>query len=106
MNKSEMQTEALRRVHESDSVSNYDAIFAGFADKGISEEDIKPRENVFTYAAWQKLGRQVRKGEHGVKIVTWVPMRKKEPDADGNYGTFKRQKIAHVFHATQTDAIN
>ena len=105
MNKSEMQTEALRRVHQSDSVSNYDAIYEGFEAMGIDADDIEPRVNVFTYAAWQKLGRQVRKNEHGVKIITWIPMRKKEPDADGNYGTFKRQKLVSVFHASQTDLI-
>jgi hypothetical protein len=65
--KKEMQNEALTRASSRQSLSNWPAIFAGFMAKGIPETDIKPRENVFTYHAWQALGRQVRRGEHGVK---------------------------------------
>ena len=105
MNKQEMQTEALRRVHQSDSVSNYDAIYDGFEAMGIDADDIEPRVNVFAYNAWQAKGRQVRRGEHGVKVTTWITMKNREPDADGNHGSFKRQKTATVFHASQTDLI-
>jgi antirestriction protein ArdC len=58
------------------------AIFQGFAAKGIPEAEIKPRENVFTYQAWRALGRQVRRGEHSVKVVTFIDSKSKEIDQD------------------------
>ena len=70
MTQQEIQQEALARAVQSPSMANYPAIFAGFTAKGIAEADIKPRENVFSFHAWKALGRQVRKGEHGVRIAT------------------------------------
>jgi hypothetical protein len=70
----EMQQEALSRAIGGEALTNWPAIFAGFTAKGIPESDIRPRENVLTYHAWRALGRQVRRGEHGVKVVTFVPM--------------------------------
>ena len=43
-----------------------------FTERGWAPEDVKPRENVFTYKAWQALGRQVRKGEKGVKVCVYI----------------------------------
>ena len=43
--------EALSRAVSGQSLSNFRAIFAGFAAKGIPESEIKPRENVFTFDA-------------------------------------------------------
>ena len=83
--------------------------------KGIPEADIRPRENVFTYHAWRALGRQVRRGEHGVKVVTFVSTKGKE-DKDGatndidntdkpKRGASRRPWTATVFHVSQTDPI-
>src|SRR5690348_9519963 len=47
--------EALTRAISGHSLSNFPAIFAGFAAKGIPEAEITPRENVFTFDAWKKL---------------------------------------------------
>jgi antirestriction protein ArdC len=79
---------------------NYGNIFAGFAEKGIA--DIRPRENVFTYAAWQALGRQVKKGEHGVQCVTWVPMTKRDDNGEA-HPIGRRPRSTTVFHVSQTD---
>jgi len=76
------------------------AILQGFADKGIPASDIIPRENVFTYNAWLALNRQVRKGEHGVKVVTWIPAKNK--DSESSYMLCRRST---VFHVSQTDPI-
>src|SRR5438034_1646965 len=78
----EIQREALSRAATGQSLANWPAILAGFAAKGIPESDIRPRENVFTYHAWRALGRQVRRGEHGIKVVTFVTTKGKE-DRDG-----------------------
>lgn len=104
MSKTEVQQQALERATLSPSVSNYPAIYEGFMSRGLSEDEIQPRENVFTYQAWKALGRQVRKGEHGVKIVTWVPMTKKNDDGEAQE-IGRRPKTTTVFHVSQTDEI-
>jgi hypothetical protein len=107
----QMQDEALSRATSGTSWANFPAIFAGFVAKGIPESDIRPRENVLTYEAWRALGRQVRRGEHGVKVTTFVPMDKKTGEVDPDTGEEKRVKLgrrawtAVVFHVSQTDPI-
>jgi hypothetical protein len=98
------QVEALSRAVNGLSLGNYPAIFAGFVAKGIPESAIKPRGNVFTYQAWRALGRQVRRGEHGVKVVTFVEM-SKENQETGEKQSFRRPWTTTVFHISQTDAI-
>ena len=68
-----LEREALTNAVSGQSTMNYQAIISGFMEKGVAREDIKPRENVFTFHAWFGVGRCVRKGEHGVKICTYVP---------------------------------
>src|SRR5579862_5703501 len=81
----QIQQESLTRAVAGQSFSNWPAIIQGFAAKGIPVDDIRPRENVFTYHAWRALGRQVRRGEHGVKVVTFVAVKdsKSKEDVDG-----------------------
>jgi hypothetical protein len=107
MNNGERQAEALSRARNGESLSNYPAIFAGFKAKGIAEEDIRPRENIFIYDAWQAQGRQVRKGERGVKVLTYVPMTSKADteDEDVEPKTYRRPKTTTVFHISQTEEI-
>src|ERR1700741_5673546 len=98
--------EALTRATSSQSFSNFPAIFQGFAAKGIPESEIKPRENVFTFDAWKALGRVVRRGEHGVKVVTFIDCKSKEVNPDtGERKIIRRPWTTTVFHISQTDAI-
>ena len=99
-----VQQQALSNATNGQSASNYPAIYAGFLAKGIAETDIAPRENIFTFHAWKALGRQVRKGEHGVKIVTWIPCQSRE-DGNGERSEYRRAKSTTVFHISQTDPI-
>ena len=111
----QMQQEALSRAASGQSWSNYGPIFAGFMAKGIPESDIRPRENVFTYHAWRALGRQVRRGEHGVKVVTFISIdgdsaappasESTQPDATPQQrkARGRRPWCATVFHVSQTD---
>jgi antirestriction protein ArdC len=102
----EARQEALSRATSGQSFSNFPAIFAGFAAKGIPESEIKPRENVFTFQVWRALGRTVRRGEHGVKVVTFIESRSKELDADtGERKTIRRPWSTTVFHISQTDPL-
>jgi hypothetical protein len=111
--KEEMQQEALSRAATGQSLANWPAILAGFLAKGIPESDIRPRENVFTYHAWRALGRQVRRGEHGIKVMTYVAIdRAEETDSPADDDTPRKHKttgrrpwMATVFHVSQTDPI-
>ena len=116
MTAQERRAEALTRACTGQTWSNYPAIFAGFMQKGIAESEIRPRENVFTFEAWKALGRHVRKGEHGVKVVTFIETdsrKSSEPtgeDADGVVDEPRRKPARHsrpwtttVFHVSQTD---
>ncbi len=114
-------SESLQRAISGPSLANYPLIFEGFAAKGIPEADIKPRENVFTFHAWRALGRAVRKGEHGVKICSWIPCGDAgdepsdggSPGEDGadasTQGETKRSRgrpvNCTVFHISQTEEI-
>ena len=112
-----MQQEALGRAVGGQSLGNWPAIIAGFLVKGIAESDIRPRENVFTYQAWRALGRQVRRGEHGVRVVTFVPIDRDSVAATGSASApadapaeerparASRPWTATVFHVSQTDAV-
>jgi hypothetical protein len=100
-----MQREALTRAQSGQSFANYAAIFEGFEAKGIAPGDIIPRENVLTYQAWRGLGRQVRRGERGVKVSTFVEMTKQDPNDPAKVETFKRPRATTVFHLTQTDPV-
>jgi antirestriction protein ArdC len=98
-------SEALSRATTGQSMSNYPTIYGGFMAKGIPESEIKPRENVFTYNAWRALGRQVRRGEHGVKVLTFVECQKKDEQTGELKERFRRPFSTTVFHISQTDKI-
>ena len=102
----ERQAEALSRALTGQSWSNFPAIIQGFTARGIPEDQILPRENVFTYQAWKALGRQVRKGEHGVKVITFIQRDKKTKDTETDevkIQTYSVPRTVSVFHISQTD---
>jgi antirestriction protein ArdC len=110
MTRTELQNEALANARAGHSVMNYAAIFEGFMAKGIAPENIKPRENVYTFHAWKALGRSVKRGEHGVRVVTFITISTKEAEADGDKLSEKRSAqycrphSTTVFHVSQTEA--
>lgn len=95
------QQQALNRATNNESVANYATIIKGFVDKGIAIDDIKPRENVFTFEAWKALGRYVRKGEKGVQVLTFIERKDKDTGAIS-----RRPWRTTVFHISQTESIN
>jgi antirestriction protein ArdC len=106
MTKTEQQAECLDRARNGQTMTNYPAIFAGFLEKGIQEADIRPRENVFTFNAWKALGRSVKKGEHGVKVVTFIERTATERDATTGEQverSFRSPHVTTVFHISQTE---
>lgn len=101
MTKQEMQQHALARAREEGSYLNYPTIIAGFLEKGIPEDEILPRENVLTFQAWKALGRSVKKGEHGVRVLTFVSIRRE--DDDPKLSARPWCVATTVFHISQTE---
>ncbi len=96
----EQQIEALLRAKS--GFSKNDAIvYIMLTEAGF--EDVRPRENVFTFNAWKAQGRVVKKGEKGFAITTWIPCKpSKKQTAEGEDGKKLRPKTAYVFHISQT----
>lgn len=112
ISREEIQKQALANALADKSAANYETIIEGFMDKGIDPDEVIPRVNVFTYNAWRELGRQVRKGESGVKIVSMAPVRARKgeegteaPAVDEHGKPRMRAVPATVFHISQTDPI-
>src|SRR5580704_17686785 len=106
MTTAEQQAEALDRARNGETWTNYPAIFAGFIEKGIAEKDIKPRENVFTFHAWKALGRSVKRGEHGVRVVTFIDRTVTETDPAAGQQverSIRSPRTTTVFHISQTE---
>lgn len=72
------------------SIHNDTLVIAAFQERGI---EATPRVDVFTFNAWLAKGRVVRKGQKGVKIVTFFQK------ANGE----KMPRSVTVFHVSQTD---
>lgn len=96
--------DALNRALTGDSHANYEEIIDGFAAMGIAPQDIKPRENIFTFLAWKAVGRYVRKGEHGVRVFTYVEACRTDK-ATGEKKAFRMPRHTTVFHRSQTEAL-
>ena len=45
-----------------------------WGDKAV--EDYDPEENCFTYNKWKRLGYQVKKGEKGLRSITYIKLMK------------------------------
>ena len=97
-----MEQDAFERATCSQAMTNLPVIYAEFIARGIPEHEILPRENVFTFNAWRALGRHVKRGEHGVRIITWIPMEHTDPRTHEKTIT-RRPSSAYVFHISQTE---
>lgn len=106
-----MDAESLTRATTGQSYANWPAIITGFVERGIPETEIKPRENVLTFHAWRARGRTVRRGEHGVRVLSYVEYQRKDKDAEpgevsSKDRTGRRPIAAYVFHVSQTESLN
>lgn len=96
--------QALSRARGGRTCQNDAIVIVEFTRRGV-EGEIIPRVNALTYHAWRALGRTVKKGEHGVKLATYVPCEKEVKDkatGETRTETFVRPKSATVFHVSQT----
>jgi hypothetical protein len=90
------------KMDERTDTENCEFVVKEFSNRGIPVDEIKPKENVFTFGKWIKRGRSVRRGETGVKIC-WLARMVKETK-NGDKTTF-RHIYRSVFHISQTDKI-
>lgn len=97
--------EAFTNAVSHQSTMNYQAIFEGFEAMGIPAADIKPRENVFSFNAWRALGRVVTKGQHGVKVTTFIDCEQVD-QSTGEIKPGRRAWTVAVFHISQTHELN
>lgn len=103
--RAQVYADALGRAVNGQSLRNYAAIFEGCDERGIPEGEVQPRENVFTYNAWRGKGRQVSRGQKGIRISVWVPGASGNEDRPEDYGGGRDGywRTAHVFHVSQTE---
>jgi hypothetical protein len=110
----ESAADALARIQASENEANYPAVISAFVARGIPAEQVLPRENVFTYRAWQAKGRQVKRGEKSVKIDVWIEYDKKGEKGengapatgpDGRPERGRARRSVAVFHISQTEPI-
>lgn len=100
----ELQSRALAKARSGESTCNYRTIFDGFMAMGVAEEEILPRANVLTFHAWKALGRCVIKGQHGVKVTTFVQVAKADADT-GEIKGHSMPRLTTVFHVSQTQEL-
>jgi antirestriction factor ArdC-like protein len=55
------------------------------------------------YKSWQKLGRQVRRGEQGIPILAPCPYERRDPDTDEVVRRGMYFRVVYVFDVSQTD---
>lgn len=104
MKAEEARAEALHRAQTGTSLANDLAVIEGFAERGI---EATPRVDVFTYNAWKAQGRQVKKGEKGLRIQTFIKREsKRQTDSDGNPKAYTMPRTVSVFHISQTKGAN
>ena len=91
-------SDALARAQKGVSANTDAQVIGFFAAHGI---DATPRLDVFTYAAWQALGRTVCKGESGCRLRVWLNSKSgsQSDDEGAGRGFFKN---VSVFHISQT----
>ncbi len=99
---------ALNRAENGNSIANYALIFDGFMAMDIPEDQIRPRENVFTWGAWKAKGRQPRRDERKkfVTVNTWRPVFGQIDQGDGSTRKGKTGMVpttARVYHESQTE---
>lgn len=82
---------------EATSFNRFSAYNAGVLAEAAEERGCQcvPYKDWFTYNRWLAQGMQVKKGEHGVKLVTIIT--KQIQAEDGTVKTEQFKKIATVF---------
>jgi len=99
-----LETDQARKSEEMQKYLNFIAKFHNYSPSNIflimlSKPDAS---HVAGFQAWKKMGRYVKKGEHGIPI--FAPMiHKEDPDRDDSPKVLSGFRVVYVFDVSQTD---
>ena len=104
-----MLTEGVEQVFSSEKYAQWLRVCSKFHHYSINNQILilmqtgGTASQVAGYRKWQSLGRQVRKGEHAITIISPMQFKKEssDPDADDEIKTLF--KASYVFDISQTD---
>lgn len=96
----QINAEALQRAQNCHSLQNMARVIAACQERGYQVPAV-PGENVLTFRAWLAKGRAVKKGEKGIAVCTFKPVKRRDP-ATGQETEERIPWTAHVFHVEQT----
>jgi hypothetical protein len=65
--------------------------------------EAKPYVNVLTLRAWNRRGYRVKRGEKAIKVMTQIPVRKFDEEANSEIVVGKRKCLAYVFALPQVE---
>ena len=65
----------------------------------------KAYTSYFTFRRWKAQGFQVQKGEHGIKLTTYIPVHKTDPKTGEKVPNGVRPKTTSVFCSCQVKPI-
>src|SRR5215211_4842458 len=95
----------VESIHDSESYQKYLAVQSRFhkyspGNVMLIAAQRPDATKVAGYKTWQSLGRQVLRGERGIRIM--VPMPKKVENEDGSEEVTMRFGVGYVFDVAQT----
>ena len=104
-----MLKEGVENVFESDNYKRWLRVCSKFHHYSLNNQILilmqtgGTASHVAGYRKWQTLGRQVRKGEKGIWIISPMQFKKESPDPDKDDDIMTLFKAATVFDISQTD---
>ena len=104
-----MLKEGVENVFSSENYKNWLRVCSKFHHYSLNNQILilmqtgGTASHVAGYRKWQTLGRQVRKGEKGIWIISPMQFKKESPDPDKDDDIMTLFKAATVFDISQTD---
>lgn len=105
----QMLKEGVENVFSSENYKNWLRVCSKFHHYSLNNQILilmqtgGTASHVAGYRKWQTLGRQVRKGEKGIWIISPMPITQKAESPDDEDKTLTLFKAATVFDISQTD---
>lgn len=101
----------LANIFEKDTFKKFLSILSTFNNYSLNNAILILHQNpqatnVAGFQTWKKLGRYVKKGEKGIKILCPIKYNKNKDDEDDKNKTNIFFKIGNVFDISQTEVIN
>ena len=101
--------EGVRGVFESERYKEWLTAMARFHRYSVNNQMLifmqhPEATRVASVKTWNEMGRHVRKGEHGIKVLVPTPVKVKDSEDDSDEEKkVMRFKVGHVFDISQTE---